>query len=288
MAKKTPQPPASDPELRVSHEEATRRISERIALGEELLKRQLQGAEQLEEASNERDRWNNYNAELLKRLFTTHKFADDYLSWAGMFAVGGSYSWQEKLQAHREDLRDRINRLNTVHDCIELVPVAGDIRPTALSVGRPKRTNKIFVVHGHDEGARESIARFLEKLGLQAIILHEQASAGKTIVEKLEHYAGVDFAVVLLTPDDVGGPKMATGSDLKPRARQNVVLELGLFVGKLGRDKVCALYKGGQLELPSDYLGVVYVALDDGDGWRLRLARELRTAGFDVDMNLAL
>lgn len=94
------------------------------------------------------------------------------------------------------------------------------------------------------------------------------------------------FAVVLLTPDDIG----AAGADpdkLQRRARQNVLLELGYFIGKLNRKHVCALYVG-PLELPSDYLGVGYVALDPGGGWRLQLARELRTAGFAVDMNLAL
>jgi predicted nucleotide-binding protein len=86
---------------------------------------------------------------------------------------------------------------------------------------------------------------------------------------------------VLLTPDDVGG----TGSDaLRPRARQNVVLELGYFLGHLGRQRVCALHKG-LLELPSDVNGVVYVPLDDAGGWKLKLARELKDAGFSIDTN---
>jgi predicted nucleotide-binding protein len=91
----------------------------------------------------------------------------------------------------------------------------------------------------------------------------------------------------LLTADDVGGSKASPPDKLQSRARQNVILELGFFVGKLGRKRVCALYKG-PLELPSDYLGVVYLALDDGGGWRLQLAKELREAGFNVDMNRAL
>jgi predicted nucleotide-binding protein len=92
--------------------------------------------------------------------------------------------------------------------------------------------------------------------------------------------------VVVLTPDDIGSAR-ADSSNERPRARQNVVLELGYFIGRLGRSKVCALYKGG-VELPSDLHGVLFVAMDDGAGWKLRLAREMKAAGLEIDMNLAL
>ena len=109
--------------------------------------------------------------------------------------------------------------------------------------GPPKSTNQVFVIHGHDESARESVARFLEKLELEPIILHEQPNKGRTIIEKFEDYADVRFAVVLLTPDDVGAVK-DRADDLRPRARQNVVFEFGFFIGKLGRERVCALGEG--------------------------------------------
>jgi predicted nucleotide-binding protein len=96
----------------------------------------------------------------------------------------------------------------------------------------------------------------------------------------------VDFTVVLLTPDDVGS-LVSAPSTLKSRARQNVVFELGLFIGALGRNKVCALYKG-DVELPSDYQGVLYVPMDEAGGWKLLLAREMRHSGLDVDMNKAV
>lgn len=110
-------------------------------------------------------------------------------------------------------------------------------------------TNKIFIVHGHDEGAREAVARFLERLGFVPIILHEQANRGRTVIEKVEAHSDVSFAVVLLTPDDEG---CVRGGSLEPRPRQNVLLELGFFIGKLGRDRVCAL-KRGTVEIPSDF-----------------------------------
>ena len=147
-------------------------------------------------------------------------------------------------------------------------------------------TNKVFVIHGHDESAREMVARFLEKLELEPVILHEQPNKGRTIIEKFVDYADVGFAVVLLTPDDVGAIK-GQEADLRPRARQNVVFEFGYFIGRLGRENVCALVKG-DVERPSDYDGVLYVPLDENDGWKMRILRELKAAGFEVDANQAL
>jgi len=144
---------------------------------------------------------------------------------------------------------------------------------------------RVFVVHGHDETAREKVARYVEKLGLEAVILHEQPSCGRTIIEKFEGFASVGFAVVLLTPDDVG--RSAQSKQLSPRPRQNVILELGFFCGALGRGRVCALVKG-DLEIPSDYSGVVYVTLDDGGAWKPKLASEMKAAGLTVDLNDAI
>lgn len=141
--------------------------------------------------------------------------------------------------------------------------------------------DKVFVVHGHNDGLKQSVARLLEKLSVQLIILHEQPNAGKTIVEKFEEYADVGFAVVLLTPDDVGGPMEG---EMNPRARQNVILELGYFIGKLGRSRVCTIYMDG-VELPSDLSGVLYVKFDEGGLWQFQLAKEMKAAAFSVDLN---
>lgn len=144
---------------------------------------------------------------------------------------------------------------------------------------------RVFIVHGHEEAPREMVARFLEKLGLEAIILHEQTNRGMTVAEKLEAQGDVGFAVVLLTPDDVG--RSVKDAADQPRARQNVLLELGYFVGRLGRDRVCALRKG-PVEMPSDYVGVVYTEFDEAGGWKSALARELDAAGYDVDFNVVM
>lgn len=148
-----------------------------------------------------------------------------------------------------------------------------------------EQSDAIFVVHGHDEEAKAQASLFLTRAGLQPIILHEQANAGRTIVEKFEAHGGaVRFAVVLLTPDDVGGRRADV---LKPRARQNVIAEMGWFSGKLGRERVCVLKKG-DVEIPSDFHGVIYVDMDDRGAWRTELARELRAAGYKGDWEKAL
>jgi predicted nucleotide-binding protein len=143
-------------------------------------------------------------------------------------------------------------------------------------------SRKVFIVHGHDEGPRESVARFIEKLGFEAIILHTRPNKGRTIITKFrEEAAGVGFAVVLMTPDDLGKAKEDT--DLKPRARQNVIFELGFFIGALRPEHVAALVKG-DIDLPSDYDGVVYISMDKED-WRTKLAQEMEAAHYDVDWN---
>jgi hypothetical protein len=147
-------------------------------------------------------------------------------------------------------------------------------------------SQRVFVVHGHDDGIKETVARFLEKLGLEAIVLHERPSKGRTVIEKVEANSEVGFAVVILTPDDVGASKKLR-KRLKDRARQNVILELGYFLGKLGRERVCALHVK-EVELPSDFHGVVYVSYDKAGAWRTKLMKEIIAAGMNVDSENSL
>lgn len=150
-------------------------------------------------------------------------------------------------------------------------------------VAKPTKSNRIFVVHGRNNELKETTARFLEKLDLVPVILHEQTNKGKTIIEKFEEYSDVGFAVVLMTPDDVG--RLADeDKSLKFRARQNVVFELGYFIGKLGRMNVAAIVKG-DIEIPTDINGVVYIGVDNSEAWKLLLAKEIKAAGFNIDLN---
>lgn len=149
--------------------------------------------------------------------------------------------------------------------------------PQVQSVGY---SDQVFIVHGRDGETKHEAARFLHALGLTPVILDEQANQGMTLIEKFEAHSDVGFAIVLLTSDDEG---CLRGEPLRPRARQNVILELGFFVGRLGRGRVAAIVRGSDIELPSDINGLVWVRYEDD--WKLRLARELRAAGYSVDMN---
>jgi len=142
--------------------------------------------------------------------------------------------------------------------------------------------NKVFIVHGHDNETKLEIARFIEKIGFEPIILHEQASNSKTIIEKIESYSDVGFGVVLYTDCDVGAKK-SEFKNLNKRARQNVVFEHGFLIGKLGRSNVCSLVKGN-IETPNDISGVVYTSMDSGN-WQIELAKEMKASGYEVDMN---
>jgi predicted nucleotide-binding protein len=157
--------------------------------------------------------------------------------------------------------------------------------PKKLDATRQKSSRKVFVVHGHDHGSKETVARFLSQLELVPIILHEQPDQGRTIIEKFEDNADVACAVVILSPDDIASSK-SNPTIQEQRARQNVIFELGFFVGKLSRKQTFALLFHGVTK-PSDIDGVLYISMDD-NAWKLRLVRELQAAGIDVDANKAI
>ena len=148
--------------------------------------------------------------------------------------------------------------------------------------------SKVFISHGHDEEAITTVAKFVENLGLKATVLDEQPNNGLTVIESLEKYADdTEFAIALLTPDDVGALKDKVDRQLNPRARQNVIFELGYFIGKLNPNRVCLLYKEG-VELPSYIPDVVYVSMDSAEDWKLKLGQGMRNAGLPIDMSQIL
>jgi predicted nucleotide-binding protein len=227
----------------------------------------------------------------LMRTFGSESLEYDRYRTAAQFDNGPfNYAYQVPIQQVQQSLnRSKASSIALLEQAIESLQERIAEEGASAPAPAPRATDarafssKVFVVHGHDEGARESVARFLERLGFEAIILHEQASRGRTVIEKVEAHGDVGFAVVLLTPDDVGCAKGATPS---PRARQNVVLELGYFIGRLGRERVCAL-KRGEVEIPSDFGGVVYVPFDDAGAWEQALGKELQAVGFAIDWSRA-
>jgi predicted nucleotide-binding protein len=289
MAKKNTRPPepAQKPILVVPREEAKRKIQIQIDKGGGLLARPLSSINPLNETRQEYYRWDDYNYELLNSIFNNDQHANQYR----MFGVsaGEGRTLEETVEKFHEDVKYCINRLESMRDRLDLIPedLALTHSITISEKQQVKPSNKVFVVHGHNEAAKLDVARFLEKLDLDAIILHERSDFGQTIIEKFETNADVGFAVVLLTPDDVGASKADFDSKksaaLKQRARQNVIFELGFFMGKLGRQRVRALMKG-DVDILSDIQGVIYTPMDSHGAWRFKLAKEMKDSGIDVDL----
>jgi predicted nucleotide-binding protein len=255
--------------LLVPLEEARERVRVQLDRGEAVPNQSI----------NENDdakRWYEFTAELLRQISSTHELRDEFTGRGGFDSdiTTGRY----------------LKKLRSIHERLELLPApepsgAGTSNRAGARRSPKPSSRRIFVVHGHDDGVKETVARFLAKLELVPVILHEQPNRGRTVIEKFEEHSDVAFAVVLFTPDDVGFPAGKV-KESKPRARQNVVLELGFFMAALGRERVCVLYKSG-VEVPSDYSGVLYEELDGKGAWRFRLAREIKAAGIEVDLNNA-
>ncbi len=285
-AKKIPGVVESAPppvKLTVRRAKAAAMINEQVDLGEELITlnpRSLSGQEELKEGFR---KWHEYNLEMLGLYFDNNSVLEKYRADSRGHPVSGG--GKELALATCERIERGIRFLEDLKYRLRLIPEVDPASVTSRgeAVPRPAGRN-VFIVHGHDEAALQAVARFIEKLNLDPIILQEKASGGRTLIEKLERYTDVAYGVVLLTPDDEGRrrPKFReTAPELQARARQNVILELGYLIGRLGRERVCALYKG-PLELPSDYERVVYIEMDAAEGWHRKLFAELRDGGMDV------
>jgi predicted nucleotide-binding protein len=287
MAKKSLQPiPERESSFLVKSKEVFKKeLKERILYGEECLKLEIKTIDDFEMIKKEYSLWHDYNLELLKQSFNEpyneyRKEYDEIHSLGYFFIVGTTSLAQE--------IKDFVDKFNSKVDSLKKLVQKIDLLKSSLVEFediKDKKTEfdnlKVFIVHGHDNLAKMETAKFIEQLGLIPIILHEQASSGFTIIEKIENYSNVGFGVVLYTPCDLGAKK-GNETELKLRARQNVVFEHGFLIGKIGRKNVVALVKG-DVETPNDISGVVYISMNNN--WKLDLAKELRNTGFQVDMN---
>lgn len=287
MAKRTPSSKEEMNEptaLIVGREYFKEELNKRIVIGEEIYNRQIQTNRQFEQARQEYYDWNDFNSELLKQSFNNpnNEYKQSYDNVNQKF-IYVSKSPAEELEEFIEDVKNKASNLRQL--VAKLALIKTEIKEPTIDKKPSISSNKIFIVHGHNNEVKVNVARTVEKLGLEAIILHEQANSGKTIIEKFEEHSDVAFAIVLLTDDDLG--KSKKDDNLNSRARQNVILELGYFIGKLTRNKVCPLYVPG-VELPSDLLGLLYIELDAEESWKFKLAKELKASGLDVDVNKIL
>jgi predicted nucleotide-binding protein len=276
--------------LAMSRKEAEEKIAVQIQEGNQIGNFSIESSESLRKVRSQYYKWNDFNATLLEKMFDSNEISNKYqgigVSRIAVVHPGERHSLGEEVQEFRRDIRDKIDRLESIKNRLELYEEPRREMKEGTIEHAEILSNRIFIVHGRDEGPKQSVARLLGKLGLEPIILHEQPNKGRTVIEKFEDYSDVGYAVVLLTPDDMGGLKSEKGEpDLRPRARQNVVFEQGFFVGKLRRSRVCALL-AKDVEQPSDMSGVLYISLDENNAWELRLAKELKAAGYDIDLNM--
>jgi predicted nucleotide-binding protein len=283
--------PKAPTELLVSREEAKSKLEERIQKGLEIKKAPINSEETLDAVRNEFRKWDAFNNELLKRTFTTDELAEEYRHWIG---VGVSMlrepSLGEKIGKLHKDIDGKIHRIDSIIERLELIPlnmISPDLSPSAASTTQPSRTNKVFIVHGHDEVSKNSLEVFLREIGLEPVVLHRQPDEGLTVIEKFEKHSDVGYAFILLTPDEIAYLK---SEEHKPdserqkeyRARPNVIFEFGFFVGKLGRSKVCCLYTG-DVRLPSDVSGMIYKKYNSSiEEIAYSIIKDLKASGYGI------
>jgi len=270
------------PKLAVSRKQASRLLQKRIDLGVELSERRPTSYSGLELVRESVLEWSERNAQVLNEIVTTRAFEREYRDALGPTRWRiGQKALADERQRLRDEISEHIGMLQLLQDRIgvmEEAAVSGDARKLPVNLKR------VFIVHGHDHAALHNVQNVLLKLDLEPVVLSDQTSGGKTVIEKFEAESStVGYAVVLLTPDDHAG-SASDGGASRRRARQNVIFELGYFVAKLGRSRVCLLYRP-EVEMPSDFHGVVYVVMDDHGGWKTQFVKEMRAAGLPVDLN---
>jgi predicted nucleotide-binding protein len=196
------------------------------------------------------------------------------LPFSSPLSLAGSVSRAEALQSFQHDLETAVL-------CLKKYLPDSDIQTEQTQKPIPGNNENVFIVHGRDEGIKAQVSRFVEKMKLKPIILHEQANEGETIIGKFEKHADVKTAIVLFTGDDIGRYKDDDKDEKRPR--QNVIFEAGYFMGKIGRKNTIILAEEG-LDIQSDLQGYIYIPLDARQRWHLDLALELQAIGFDIDL----
>lgn len=289
LAKKPSVPPVPKVPLEIigSRDDAKSRIQDRIDKGSALKKKPIGSPAECEAVRNDFYKWDSYNAELLKQVFTSDQMSTEYSAWGVFVLGGGEKSLGEKIKEVHGYIDDKIHRLDSINERLEIIPLnaaSQDMPPQLLP---PKTTNsrKVFIVHGRDEIAKSSLEIFLHENKFDPVVLHRQADEGLTVIEKFEKHSDVGYAFILLTPDEIA--YLASEEKLPDvdrrkefRARPNVIFEFGYFVGKLGRGRVCCLYTGN-VSLPSDVSGMIYKKYDKAiEEVGYSILKDLKAAGY--------
>lgn len=252
-------------------------LIDRIEIGNELHLRQIQTIDQLKQLNTDSANWDDFNEELIKQAFN-NQYSEYYYEYSRVNQMVGfrdyargvnTNSGEYKRKEAKEKIANCLTILNRLVDKLPLIEQDSSILP--YQTIEKTFFNCGFIVHGHNDSIKFEVARYVEKeLKRKAIILHEEANKGQTIIEKFESNSSVDFAIALWTADDDG--KAKSEKDYHDRARQNIVFETGFFIGALGRQNVIVLVEHG-VEIPTDYSGVIFISLSGN--WKDDLRKEI-------------
>lgn len=251
-------------------------LKKQVVEGLDLGKKEVINPKELEIFYSYFTDWDDYNIELIKRSFrpqnseyyNEYSRLNDNIGLLDVMYRRNTESFEYKRKEAGDKLNNCVTWLTRLLSKINLIEDFTSIKNSSREM---QIYNQGFIIHGHDSARKFEVARFIENdLQRKAIILHEQASGGKSLIEKFERNSNVDFAVAIWTADDLGKAKNDT--DLMPRTRQNVIFETGFFIGKLGRENVIVLYEEG-VDIPTDYKGVVYTSFSGN--WKDDLRKEI-------------
>lgn len=242
-------------------------------------------------------KWQDFTAEIFKQAFDdpNNEYHSRFVSRGQAMIITGNEDW---MKEYHDEIKDKISYIETFIQKMPLIPssIVKQQEPEDKKSDNVDK-KKVFIVHGHNDALKTKVARVVEQMGLKAIILHEQEDYGKTVIEKFEDNAeDIGFAIILLTADDLAVSHKDLNKEKKEvgfkakyfdRARQNVIFEMGFFVGRLGRANVFELQENG-IEEPSDLKGIIYTPIDDEDMWRFKLAKRLKSVGYEVKTDVLL
>jgi predicted nucleotide-binding protein len=286
MTKKRTQTQRVRTALIIPKEEFKSHLIEQISQGRQISNTNITTENQLVELEKKYDFWNTYNNELLKSSFNnavneyrqSYNFSGQMIGVAdvmrGVNTKNPSYRLRilnESVDVKITELESLLGKVNLIHSEIENSRISAEIQEAAI-----RSNDTVFIIHGHDDEMKKDVQLFISRAKLNGIVLHEKPDKNRTIIEKLiEEGNSAAYVIALLSPDD-------TQEDGTIRARQNVVLEIGYFIGRLGREKVRLLRKG-DVVIPSDLQGILYEIYDEKGAWRINLLKELQAAGLPID-----
>lgn len=277
--------------LIIPKEEFKSQLIEQISQGKQFGIKDITTEDQLVEVEKKFDIWNDYNNELLKSSFNNsiNEYRNKYNSGGQMIGVSEvirgantnhpQYRFKtlkERVEVKINELEGLLAKVNLIHSEVETTRRAFAVEEAAITAN-----DTVFIIHGHDDAMKRAVQLFISRADLKDIVLHEQPDKNRTVIEKLiEEGNSAAYVIALLSPDDIQ-------EDGSVRARQNVVLEIGYFIGKLGREKVKILRKG-EVVIPSDLQGILYENYDEEGAWRIKLLKEMQAVGLPIDLTTVI